>query len=110
MAPLNHPGVFACLAMVIGLYGVLYLEVARVPERGIAIAAIGLAGKILGPIGMAVLIGRGAWPPASLVICATNDFPWWIPFAIYLRDAWPFFRAGLNDPHAASVLKEERPR
>ena len=48
----NHPGVFACLGMVIGLYGILYLEVARVPERGWLIAAVGLAGKILGPIGL----------------------------------------------------------
>ena len=31
MPPANHPQVFACLGMVIGLYGVLYLEVARRP-------------------------------------------------------------------------------
>jgi hypothetical protein len=30
----NHPAVFACLGMVVGLYGVLYFEVARDPERG----------------------------------------------------------------------------
>src|SRR5437867_5994904 len=89
----NYPEIFACLGMVIGLYGVLYLEVARVPERGFLIAAVGLAGKILGPIGIAVLIGRGEWPIASLLVCATNDFPWWIPFILYLRDAWPEFRA-----------------
>jgi len=34
MPLLNHPQIFACLGMVIGLYGVLYLEVARLPERG----------------------------------------------------------------------------
>ena len=105
MPPLNHPGVFACLAMVIGLYGVLYLEVARVPERGFLIAAVGLAGKVLGPIGIAVLIGRGAWPIRSLLVCATNDFPWWIPFALYLRDAWPEFRAGFGGP---APSREER--
>jgi hypothetical protein len=31
---LNHPQIFACLAMVVGLYGIVYFEVARVPERG----------------------------------------------------------------------------
>ena len=31
---LNHPQIFACLAMVVGLYGIIYFEVARVPERG----------------------------------------------------------------------------
>jgi len=31
---INHPEIFACLGMVVGLYGILYLEVARAPERG----------------------------------------------------------------------------
>ena len=44
----NYPEIFACLGMVIGLYGILYLEVARVPERGWLLAAVGLLGKILG--------------------------------------------------------------
>jgi hypothetical protein len=87
MAPINYPEIFACLAMVIGLYGLLYFRVARRPERGFEIAAVGLAGKILGPIGLAFLIWRGVWPPRSLVLCLTNDFIWWIPFALYLRDA-----------------------
>ncbi len=86
MAPINYPEIFACLAMVIGLYGLLYLRVARHLERGFAIAAVGLAGKILGPIGLAILIARGHWPVRSLVLCLTNDFVWWIPFALYLRD------------------------
>ena len=30
----NHPQIFATLGMVIGLYGVIYFEVARRPERG----------------------------------------------------------------------------
>ena len=88
----NHPQIFACLGMVVGLYGILYLEVARVPERGWLLAAVGLLGKILGPIGLTQLIWRGQWPPATLVLCLTNDFVWWLPFALYLHDAWPFFR------------------
>jgi hypothetical protein len=90
MTPINYPEIFACLAMVIGLYGLLYLRVARHPERGWAIAAVGLAGKLLGPIGLAWLIWRGVWPVRSLVLCLTNDFIWWIPFALYLRDAKRF--------------------
>jgi hypothetical protein len=85
----NQPAIFACLGMVVGLYGVLYLDVARVPERGWLIAAVGLSGKVLGPVGLAVLIARGTWPPATLVLCIPNDFVWWIPFALYLVDAWP---------------------
>ena len=85
----NHPAVFACLGMVVGLYGVLYFEVARMPERGWLTAAVGLTGKILGPVGMLWLIATGTWPASAIVLCITNDFIWWIPFGLYLRDAWP---------------------
>ena len=92
MPALNHPAIFACLGMVVGIYGFLYLEVARLPERGFALAAVGLLGKVLGPIGMARLIAAGEWPASAAILCLTNDLVWWIPFALYLRDAWPFYR------------------
>jgi len=85
----NYPEIFACLGMVIGLYGVLYLEVARVPERGWLIAAVGLTGKLLGPIGWLQLVWNGHWPVSTIVLCLTNDLIWWIPFGLYLYDAWP---------------------
>jgi hypothetical protein len=88
----NYPQVFACLGMVVGLYGVLYLEVARAPEKGWLIAAVGLAGKILGPIGLAHLIWSGSWPLRTGILSVTNDLIWWIPFGLYLYDAWPVFR------------------
>ncbi|HXD32605.1 MAG TPA: hypothetical protein VN643_15895 [Pyrinomonadaceae bacterium] len=91
----NHPQIFACLAMVVGLYGIIYFEVARVPERGWLLAAVGLVGKVLGPIGLAQLIWNGAWPMSTLILCATNDLIWWIPFSLYLYDSWPSFRRNL---------------
>lgn len=84
----NYPEIFACLGMVIGLYGILYLEIARVPEQGWLLAAVGLLGKTLGPIGWLILVLRGRWPVASVVLCVTNDLIWWIPFGLYLHDAW----------------------
>jgi hypothetical protein len=89
---INHPAIFACLGMVVGVYGIVYAEVARVPERGFLLAAVGLLGKVLGPIGLATMIARGAWPLRSAVLCVTNDLVWWVPFALYLRDAFPFYR------------------
>lgn len=83
----NYPEIFACLGMVVGLYGVLYWQVAREPEHGFLIAAVGLAGKILGPIGLAGLLISGQWPPESAILCLTNDLIWWIPFALYLWDS-----------------------
>lgn len=93
----NHPQIFACLGMVIGLYGILYLEVARLPERGWLLAAVGLIGKILGPIGLSALIFQGVWPPSTVVLCLTNDLIWWIPFSLYLRDSWPHFRRSFDE-------------
>ena len=92
----NYPQIFACLGMVIGLYGIIYLEVARAPERGWPLAAVGLMGKILGPIGLARLIWSGEWPFSTAVLSLTNDLIWWIPFTLYLYDAWPSYRDMLS--------------
>jgi hypothetical protein len=96
LPPQNYPQIFACLGMVVGLYGIIYLEIARVPERGWLLAAVGLTGKVLGPIGLAQLIWSGAWPISASILSITNDLIWWLPFALYLHDSWPFFRASLN--------------
>jgi hypothetical protein len=94
----NHPEIFACLAMVIGLYGVLYLEVARAPEHGWKLAAIGMLGKVLGPFGWIKLVWEGTWPVSTLVLCLTNDLIWWIPFGLYLHDAWPWRSGQMGQP------------
>ena len=93
LEPLNHPAIFQCLGMVVGLYGLLYAEVARVPERGWLFAAVGLLGKLLGPAGLAVLLVQGTWPAATLSLVILNDVIWWVPFGLYLRDSWPSWRA-----------------
>lgn len=93
MQLLNHEQIFACLGMVIGLYGILYLEIARAPERGWLLAAVGFTGKVLGPIGLFQLIWSGTWPMQTLILTLTNDLIWLIPFGMYLVDAWPWFKA-----------------
>ena len=101
-------GFVSALGLVVGLYGVMYAEVARQPERGWLIAAVGLTGKVLGPIGLIVLVLQGSWPPRSLLICLTNDFVWWIPFAWYLRDAWPYFARDLRGDESAATRASVR--
>ena len=97
MPPLNQPAIFGCLAMVVGLYGILYLEVARRPEHCWLLAAVGLVGKVLGPIGLGVLIATGQWPARTFVLCLTNDLVWWLPFSVYVFDAWPFYLRDLKN-------------
>ena len=101
MEPPRYPEIFACLGMVVGLYGVLYLQVARRPDADSSrlIAAVGLAGKIFGPLGWVSLYSTGQWPlapqlPAQLlqqrptpVLVLTNDVLWWLPFGLYLFDS-----------------------
>src|SRR5262245_65416809 len=65
----NHPEIFACLGMVVGLYGIVYLEIARVPERGWLLAAVGLLGKLFGAIGLAELVLRGIYRYVPVVFC-----------------------------------------
>jgi hypothetical protein len=42
---------------------------------------------------MAWLIATGVWPIDTIVIVIANDLMWWVPFAWYLLDGWPHFRA-----------------
>ena len=103
MEPINYPDVFACLGMVVGVYGIIYLEVARRPEQGFLLAAVGFLGKVLGPIGMFVLISQGKWKPGALLLNVTNDFIWLIPFAIYLWDSWPFYKKDLKEEYEKAL-------
>ena len=90
-----HPQIYQAMGMVVGVYGVLYLEIARRPEHGWLMAAVGWLGKVLGPIGMLQLVLSEQWPPAALVLNLTNDFIWLPFFTLYLWDAWPRFRQSL---------------
>lgn len=96
MPPSPASQVFAGLGMVVGLYGILYLEVARVPEQGWVAVAIGLSGKVLGPVGLVWFVVTHGWPVGTLLLSIPNDLIWWGPFALYLRDAWPAFRDDLR--------------
>jgi hypothetical protein len=57
--------------MVIGVYGLLYCDVARAPEQGRRIAEAGLLGKLLGPMGLAGLIITGRSPARTMILCLT---------------------------------------
>ena len=91
----NYPEIFVCVGMVVGLYGVVYLEIARRPERGFLLALVGFVGKILGPLGIFYYIYIGKWTFSALIMNLTNDFIWLVPFAVYLYDSWSFYRRDL---------------
>jgi hypothetical protein len=107
-----HPQIFACLGMVVGLYGVLYLEVARRPERGWLIAAVGLTApgnaravpyerlRMVGAL-WAISLGRMALVSGGRAIRVACYRVRALPFAV--RDL------GCPDSSATTRLREELP-
>ena len=82
----NYPALWSCLGMVIGLYGVLYAYAAYRIDRAAPIISVGLAGKILGPIGWVMVINSGEWPLRTFTLIVFNDLVWWLPFGLFLLD------------------------
>jgi hypothetical protein len=83
ITPPRYPGIWACLGMVVGLYGLLYLHAAWRLETAWPIIAVGLLGKVLGPIGMVMSFGDD-WPRRLGMLCIYNDLIWWLPFGLFL--------------------------
>jgi small multidrug resistance pump len=80
----THPWVWSCLGMVIGIYGLGYAYVAWKPDRGDVLAALGLLGKILGPLGWLHAVSRGEIPIRTFPLILFDDLIWWFPFGAYL--------------------------
>ncbi len=107
----RYPGIWACLGMVVGLYGVGYAYAAWRLDRAFPFIAIGLAGKVLGPIGW-FTTSELPWRTFPLIVF--DDLIWWIPFAMFLLEgtrvtqfakrAAPYLCAALHATAAAGTL------
>jgi hypothetical protein len=122
LGPPSHSAVWACLGMVVGLYGLIYLAVAFTdPARRLSAAivlgrrveydftrfliGIGLLGKILGPIGFVLAVRGGELPLRMIPLIALDDLIWWVPFAMYLIDGTQVAAAlGRQAPRIAGAL------
>jgi small multidrug resistance pump len=82
----QYPGIWACLGMVVGLYGVGYAYAAWRVDRAFPFIAIGLAGKILGPIGWVLSTSNGELPVRTFPLIVFDDLLWWAPFALFLLE------------------------
>jgi hypothetical protein len=84
MSPPNYPALMQCIGMIVGVYALGYLLVAIDPVRYGPFVFIGLAGKILGPLGFVWAAANGQLPWSFGWINVTNDLIWlpsFIPFA-----------------------------
>ena len=84
MEALNHPMIWQGMGMVIGLYGLGYWWASHHPVRHWPIVAVGLLGKLFGPIGFVFNYLTGQAPAAFGYTLITNDLIWWIPFGLIL--------------------------
>lgn len=87
IARINYPEIWQCVGMIVGMYGIGYLIAARDSRTHWPIVLVGLLGKVFGPMGFAVSLVRGTFPPLFGLTILTNDLIWWIPFVMILRDA-----------------------
>lgn len=94
------PQLWACIGMIVGVYGIGYLIASRDPARHWPIVLVGLLGKILGPIGFVQAASQGQLPWSMGVTILTNDLLWWIPFGLML---WHAAQVAHPAPTSASV-------
>ena len=88
-----HVMIWQGMGMVIGVYGLGYWWARFDPVRHWPIVAVGFLGKIFGPIGFIYNYLLNEVPAAFAYTLITNDFIWWVPFFLILREAhrlgWP---------------------
>jgi len=84
----NQLMIWQGMGMVIGVYGLGYWWAAQNPLLHWPIVAVGLLGKIFGPLGFFMNYLSGKVPFSFFYTLITNDFIWWIPFFLILKTSY----------------------
>ena len=92
-----YPGIWQCVGMVVGVYGIGYAIAAFNPLQHWPIVLVGFLGKLFGPIGMVLNFASpedtpGRLPAGWLWLNLTNDLLWLLPFALILLAAYRHHR------------------
>ena len=83
MQPPDYPWLMQCIAMMVGVYAIGYWLVGRDPVRYGAFVFVGLAGKVLGPIGFLVCACQGQIPWRFGWLNVFNDLIWLPAFGLF---------------------------
>jgi hypothetical protein len=82
----NYLPLWQVIGMFVLVYAPAYWWAAQNPQQHVHLIAIGLLGKLLGPIGFIWSLLTGQLPLAFGWTLLTNDLIWWPAFIAYLRD------------------------
>jgi peroxiredoxin len=80
----NYPGIWQCVGMIVGVYGIGYWFAARDFRIHWPVVLVGFLGKIFGPIGFVQSALTGALPWSWGITIVFNDLIWWWPFGAML--------------------------
>lgn len=94
---MNYPGVWQCVGMIVGVYGLGYWVAASDPNRHWPIVLVGFLGKIFGPIGFFQALYLGVFNLKFGLTIITNDLVWWIPFFLILKQSSGEIKSYLKD-------------
>lgn len=86
LAPPLYPAIWRCLGMVVGVYGLAYAYAALRLDRAAPFVALGLLGKVLGPLGWLFTVASGEWPLRTFTLIVFNDLIWWLPLILFLTE------------------------
>ncbi len=101
----NYPGIWQCVGMIVGVYGIGYWIAARDFVRHWPIVLVGLIGKILGPIGFLQSAVTGLLPWSWSLTILFNDVVWWLPFTAMLYIAVKFHNAPKSDELESPIVE-----
>jgi hypothetical protein len=101
----RYPAIWRCLGMVVGVYGLGYAYAAWRLDRAFPFIALGLVGKLLGPIGWVATVHAGEWPARTFTLMLFNDVVWWLPFGLFLLEGTRVgARLRASAPYACGIL------
>ena len=80
----GQPWLMQCIGMIVGVYAIGYWFVSRDPRRYGAFVWVGLAGKVLGPVGFLFGAVSGEIPWSFGWVNVFNDLIWLPGFVVFL--------------------------
>jgi hypothetical protein len=101
------PFAWQTVGMMVGSYAPAYWWASRDPLARAPLVAVGLAGKILGPIGFLWAVKTKRLPLRFGLTIVANDLLWWPAFGAIIRDA--VAEAGGWRPFLTDIQEGTRP-